>query len=259
MRLLLLSLLILRFLVSNAAAEIRELPFITIYAPSSLTLPLTEIVRHYSATHDITINVAYESPAYLEGQVKEGNGANIFISDHNEWMAKLQRQGAVIGKPTPFLTNKLAVIASADNPLLAELSHNLPLRELLILISNRAIMVIGDPVNSPLGLYSKQSLQQLGLWKKFEPMVIHAANARIALHLIAQGKTVGIGYLSDATNNPEVKILATIPDNLHSPILYQAAIISEDDFSASNDFITFLQSPPAIEIFGRFGFQQYAE
>lgn len=250
----LIFILLLRLLLTPALAEIRDIPFITIYAASSLTLPLTEIIRHYSATHDITINAAYDSSSELAKRIEEGNGTDIFISAHPEWIQKLKKQGLATDDNKPLLSNKLAIITASDSPLASELSANMPLKELLTAISNRAIMVIGDPDSTPLGAYTKETLQNFGLWKKFEPMVIRAANARIALHLIAQGKTVGISYLSDATLNPEVKILAIIPDASHSPITYQMAIISEDNLSYAKEFITFLQSDTANAIFTHYGF-----
>ena len=241
--------------ISNASAEIRDLPFLSVYAASSMTIPLTKIARSYSANHDLTVNVTYDSSSDLAARIQEGSGTDIFISAHPEWIDKLAKQGLVIGERTTLYSNKLAVITASDSPLSSALHSDMPLKDLINAISNRAIMVIGDPETSPLGEYTKETMQQLGLWKKLEPLTIRAANARIALHLIAQGKTVGISYLNDATNDPEVKILSIIPDSMHSPILYQAVIVSEENHQAAKDFIAYLQSDEAKKIFLHDGFK----
>jgi molybdate transport system substrate-binding protein len=256
MRIILAFLLMLPLLLSEAAAEMHDLPFLTVYAASGLTLPLSEIVRTYSANHDITINVTYESSSELTSRIEEGSGADIFIAAHPEWIDKLAKRGMVIGKPSPIISNELAVIAANDSALLPTLSPPMPLQKLLTMIANHTIVVIGDPDSVPLGKYTKESLQQLSVWKRFSPLVIRAATARIALHLIAQGKTVGITYLSDATNNPEVKILAVIPDNTHSPIINEAAVISDEHVEEARNFIDFLKSDEAQKIFINKGFRK---
>jgi molybdate transport system substrate-binding protein len=249
--------LLLPALPSQTNAEMRDLPFITVYAASSLTLPMTEIIRNYSASHDLTINATYESSSELESRIEEGSSTDIFIAAHPEWVEKLVKLGMVNGKAITLLRNKLALIAATDSPLMKELPATLQLPQLLTIIGNRAIMVIGDPGNTPLGKYTRESLQQLGLWRKFEPLVIHAANARIALHLIAQGKTVGITYASDTTANPDVKILSLLPSSPHNPILYQAAITSEENIDYSRNFLAYLSSADAMKIFARYGFEAY--
>lgn len=65
----------------------------------------------------------------------------------------------------------------------------------------------------------------------------------------------GIVYLTDAKVSDKVKIVATAPENTHSPVIYPAAVIKDSkDAAAAKDFVTFLGSTKASAVFEKYGF-----
>lgn len=241
-------------LPATSHADVKELPFITVYAASSLTLPLTEAIRLYTKTHPITITALYESSSELEKRIEDTNDADLFISAAPEWIDRLKQLKMIDnGSITTLYRNRLALVTASEIMSAKSAANDKSLRDILLYLVSRTILVLGDPEVTPLGVYTREALQSLGLWKRIEPMIIRAANARMALYLIAKGKTTGIVYHSDAFQNPEVRIIARIPENLHSPILYQGAVIKGDNMAYARQFLMFLQSKEAAPIFTKHG------
>ena len=76
---------------------------------------------------------------------------------------------------------------------------------------------------------------------------------RAALALVATGATpYGIVYLTDATADARVSVVFNIPEDLHPPIVYPAAAVSDNDLSFG--FLDHLQSIPAQSLFRSQGF-----
>ncbi len=119
---------------------------------------------------------------------------------------------------------------------------------------------MGDFDDSALGFYSKQVLQNLDIqqnsnqWENLRNKIIPSSNAKNVLYLITHGETAGISYFSDSYNNQEVNVLSVIDDNLHEPIIYQAAVVAGENMTLARSFLIFLQSNEAKQIYKKYGF-----
>lgn len=233
----------------------QELPFVSVMADSSLTVPLTELARLYSYNTGITVNVTYDSSLELASQIEKGEQTDVFISASDFAIVMLKRKKLLdIQSITEIATNKLALISSVDNMQAEMMEADVSPWQCLFTVSNRAILVIGDPDTTPLGAYTREMIQNLGLWEKIRPISIRAENARIALYLIAQGQKVGVTYYSDAVNNKEVKVIFIFPQKLYSPIIYKAVAVESRENLLATQFIEFLASSDAQKILKKEGF-----
>ncbi len=88
------------------------------------------------------------------------------------------------------------------------------------------------------------------------PQVAQADNVRAALALVATGEApLGIVYVTDATAEPRVSVVATFPEDSHAPITYPAAILKRAAGDASvTAFFAALRAAPARAAFQRQGF-----
>src|SRR6185437_13207863 len=78
----------------------------------------------------------------------------------------------------------------------------------------------------PAGIYAKQALVSLGVFKDVEPKLAQAANVRSALVLVARGEAkFGIVYATDAKAEPKVKVVDTFPASSHKSIVYPIAVL----------------------------------
>lgn len=261
MKKLLLTIVFSFFCANTANADLRGLPNISILAASSLTEPMTEIIRIYSREKNITVTASYHSTSEQAWRVEEGESADIFISAHPKWMAELKQKGLIdVYSLANIVKNKLALVTSTKSRLNEYPIPGTGLESKLQFLNNRTIMVFGDAENSALGLYTEQALKNFDskmgttVWIKIGGNTIKSPSAKSSLYLIAQGETAGIVYYSDALNNEEVRILSVIDEDLHDPIVYQAAVVAGENMVHARDFMTFLQSATSKQILKKHGF-----
>lgn len=237
------------------AEEMRGPATVSVLAASSLTNVLSELSSIYTRKRGVAVSISFDSSDKLATQIVEGEAADIFISAHTKWMSDLKQRGLIdIFSLANLARNSLVLVASKHIALNTRPIMGEDIAKIMSAVGDRAIPVIADPAEVPLGVYTKESLESLKLWEKFNDRVIRTENARAALYLIAKGETLGITYLSDATHNPEVDILAHFPETLHEPIIYQAAVVAGENMPRAREFLKFLESKEAKKVFMKYGF-----
>ena len=245
----------------NAFAATKDLPQITILAASSTADPITELVQIYSRQNNIIVTASFDGTSELARKVEQGDQADILISAHPLWMSLLKQRGLIdVYSLTNLVKNKLVLVASSKSNISESVQKDKTFAEQINYLIGRKIMVMGDFDNSALGLYTKQAIlntdanERTKLWAGLHKKVIPSITAKHTLYLIAHGETAGIIYYSDAFNNKEVKILSVIEDSLHEPIIYQAAVVAGENMTIARDFLKFLQSDLAKQVFKKYGF-----
>lgn len=241
------------------AYDIRGLPSITILAPSSLTKPLSEIIRLYSKEHNITVTATFDNSSELTNKITEGEAANVFISSNDIWLNQLKQLGVLnVNSVTTLMRNKLVLVTSDEHPIAILHPEKVDFDEVIGNIISQKIpitlFVIGDPENVPLGHYTQQSLTNLGYWTALKPVILPVSSSSKALYMIAKGQNIGITYLSDTINNPEVRVIADIDPALHDPIIYWAAVVIDDQMDNAINFLNFMKSKQAASILQKHGF-----
>ncbi len=108
----------------------------------------------------------------------------------------------------------------------------------------------------PAGIYGRQALSRLGVWRAVEDRIAETSNARTALLLVERGEApLGIVYASDA-RAAAVTVVWHIPASTHDPIIYPLARIRSDNAASDAEaFLAFLLSPVGRAIFRRHGFE----
>ncbi len=254
------TLLLSVVLSQSALADMRGLPNVTILADSSLTSPMTEIIRIYSRKHNISITASFDPTSEQAFKISEGDLADIFISAHPRWITDLKQKGLLdVFSLINLAQNRLALVSAKDLNFAKRLK-NRTLSEQLLFIDKMTLMVISDPNETALGLYSSEAVEHVGqniqipLWSRIKPNILRSDDAKDTLYLIAHGSRAGIVYYSDAHNNPEIDILSVFDSKLHSPITYQAAVVAGENMSHARDFLIFLGTPEVAAIFAKYGF-----
>ena len=100
-------------------------------------------------------------------------------------------------------------------------------------------IAIGDPDATPLGRYSRQSLERTQRWSALRDRLVMGGDARAVVSLVERGEVdLAVVYRSDAIDNPRLEIVEAIDPSTHDPILYEAAIVGgHPDSSAVQDSI----------------------
>jgi molybdate transport system substrate-binding protein len=245
----LLRLSLVGFLMS-APAQAAE---VTVFAAASLKTALDEIAAGWQAESGNRAVLSYGGSSSLAKQVMEGAPADVFISAAPEWMDAVTDAGLIVPESrVDILGNRLVLIAHGPGVAPVTLDATTDLQGMLQ--GGRLSMAMVDSV--PAGQYGKEALTSLGLWDSVKDSLAQSENVRVALQLVALGEApLGIVYASDAiADAASVSVVATFPEESHSPIIYPAAVIAAGGKPEAQAFVDYLSSPAARVIFEAQGF-----
>lgn len=239
-----------------------ELPHLAVLSASSLTNPLTEIVRLYSRKENITVTTSFDATSEQARKIMDGHSADIFISAHPAWMKDLKEKGLIdVYSLKNLVTNRLALVVSEKTRLDEKLDPQASLAQKIDYLDQRTILVMSHPDSNALGRYTKEALQALEekekqpVWSKIELKALRSAGAKNTLYQIVHGNTAGIVYYTDAKDNRELRLLEVVDKQLHQPITYQVAVVAGENMSGARHFLAFLKGAEAREIFQKYHFE----
>ena len=223
-----------------------------VFAAASLKTALDAAGKAFHAGGGPEVSLSYGGSLGLARQLVAGAPADVFISaDEPSMDAAAQGHAIKPDSRADILRNRLVVVAPKDSPI-ANLALT-PEAFGAALASSK--LSTGEVKTVPVGRYALESLTKLGLWATVEPKLAMTDNVRAALEFVARGEAaLGIVYLTDATAEPRVKVVASLPDDSHKPIVYPLAIVAASNNPDAARFVAFLHSDAAAALFEGQGF-----
>lgn len=224
---------------------------VTVFAAASLTDALNEIGKSWQQKTGHTAAFSFAASSVLARQIENSAGADVFISADSDWMDYLDNRGLIAHDTRRnLLGNHLVLIAPASSAVKLTIAPRFDLAGAL----GGGRLAIADPDSVPAGKYAKSSLTSLGVWNAVVDHLAQAENVRVALAYVARGEApLGIVYTTDAMSEPKVKIVGTLPENSHPPIVYPAAL-TKDAKPFAKAFLDYLDGPDARAVFRKDGF-----
>lgn len=233
---------------------------LSIFAASSLTDVFPDLAQQFEATHPgVKLNVSFAGSQVLRLQIQQGAEFQLFASANEEHLRQLVAEKLVAGQ-REFARNGLVVIVPADNP------HGL---EDFLDIARAPHIVLADQ-SVPLGAYTleflaraSQTPEHRGFAEAVKRQTVsRETNARLVRAKVELGEAdAAIVYESDAVHSNKVRALP-IPDDLNVEVRYfigtsTAGARSGDMKRGAEvaEFLTFLRSPRAVQIFEKHGFR----
>ncbi len=247
---------------ATGASAAEAVPAILVFAAASLTEPLSEIARAFtardsgpgevSAAH-VPVRTSFAASSVLARQIEAGAPAEVFLSADTEWMDYLEQRGLMRRETREnLLGNSLVLIAPAGSTVQLTLAPGVDLAAAL----GGGRLATGDPDSVPVGRYAEEALKRFGVWEKIAPRLVRAENVRAALEYVARGDaTLGIVYRTDALAEKRVRLIDVFPAATHAPIVYPVELTAHASAQAAA-FEAFLESDAAREIFVRYGFER---
>ena len=225
---------------------------LTVFAAASLKESLDEAAATYQKQTGVPVRVSYAASSALARQIEQGAPADVFFSADLEWMDYLQQRSKLeVATRRSLLGNQLVLVAPKASKARVDLKR--PATLLAALGGGR--LAVGQTQTVPAGKYAKASLESLSLWEGVKARLAESESVRAALMLVARGETpLGIVYASDAKAEPNVRVLATFPEESHPPIVYPVAALRGARSTQATQFVQWLASPAADAIFQRRGF-----
>jgi molybdate transport system substrate-binding protein len=118
-------------------------------------------------------------------------------------------------------------------------------------------IAIGEPQTVPAGKYAQEVLTHLNLYEQLKRKYVLGKDVRQVLTYVVTGNVdAGIVYATDAQTSAEVRVVATAPEDSHSPVNYPAAELKGSKEPAeAKRFLEFLVGARAQEVFEKYGFK----
>jgi molybdate transport system substrate-binding protein len=208
----------------------------TILAAASLA----EVVAAVVSEVEPETRCSFSGSGTAARQIAAGAPADLLLVAESSWLAVA---GPRLGPGVVIAGNRLVLIAPDDSPLLVALDGPAP---------SVARVAIADPASVPAGRYAQEALHGLGWWQAWQPRLIPTGDVRMALRLVASGEAdLGLVYASDAGASTGVRMLAEIPEQLHQPIRYHAAVV--DGSAAGTRLLAALRGPLGTAALERHG------
>ena len=224
---------------------------VTVSAAASLQAALDAISPQFTTAYPtIAVDYNFASSGALQRQIEQGAPADIFFSAATKQMDVLSDKDLILSDSRQALvTNRLVLIAPADSTLtISDITQ--------LKAASVSKVAVGEFRSVPAGQYAEQVFQKLGLLDAFQSKFIFGNNVRSVLAAVESGNVeLGIVYATDATLSDQIKVLATVPEEFHQPIVYPIAIVNNTTHpEAAQTFIDFLTTDTAQAIFAEFGF-----
>ena len=226
---------------------------VVVFAAASLKNALDEIAATWSKdTGKSAPKISYGASPTLAKQIEQGAPADLFISADLDWMDYVAAKN-LIKADTRFnlLGNKIVLIAPKASKTTTVAIKGADLAKAL----NGGRLSMANVDSVPAGKYGKAALEKLGAWNDVKDQIAQPENVRAALLLVARGEApLGIVYATDAAAEPNVRIVATFPEDSHAPIIYPAALTKDAKNADAKAFLDFLRSAKARASFEKQGF-----
>ena len=223
---------------------------LTVSAAAGLTdamEDIKELYRQQQPKANITYNFA--SSGSLEQQIEQGAPVDVFISAAYKQMDELEAKQMLKNNTRKnILENRIVLIVPANAENISDFQD---------LTNDRIKKIgIGEPDSVPVGKYAQEVLSSLNIFEQLKPKMIFAKSTLQVLTYVETGNVdAGIVYATDAKKSDRVKIVAVASEALHSPVIYPVAVIKEaQNPDAGDNFVEFLSSKPAGDIFEKHGF-----
>lgn len=223
---------------------------IIVSAAASLKDSLTELQKAYKLKNPevkVTLNVG--GSGTLQQQIEQGAPVDLFISAGKSQTDALNQKNLLVKESIINLVgNDLVLITGKDNK---------DVRSVQDLTKTSVERIgIGTPESVPAGKYAQESLTKLNLWGTLKPKFIQAKDVTQVLNYVETGNVeAGIVYASDAQSSNQAKVVEVLPANSYQPIFYPAGIVAASmNKERAEEFLKYLQSPEAQQVFVNYGF-----
>lgn len=210
----------LLLLVAGAGCGASSDDRLDVFAASSLRDVLTHV--------DDGPRYTFAGSDELAAQIRDGAGADLFLSASERVAEELRATGAV-REPVVFASNRLVVAVPRDNPGGVESLDDLARPGLKLVLA-------GDGV--PAGEYARRLLAAADLDAAHDNVVSLEQDVKGVLGKVALGEAdAGIVYATDVrAAGDDVRALAVAPE-LQPEIGYYAAVVSDGDTAAAERYL----------------------
>ena len=256
------------------ASEALEETTVIVFAAKSLNTVLDELIASYEAEHsDVKILASYDSSGTLMTQIEEGAACDIFFSAAQKQMDELEEKDLLTADTRHNVVNNQVCVVTykGSNTEVTGLAD----------LSKAKNMALADG-SVPVGKYTRQALVSAGILPEADDVSLittqevsdalggveinECANVGAVTAAVSEGSNeVGTIYYSDLYGlEDQLEILEVVPYDLTGDVIYPVSGVVNDEagdaeVAAANDFINYLVSDSAKEVYKNYYFDTDVE
>ena len=253
-----------RFFLVAVIASFLNLPFtslaqskesITVAAAANLNGVLDELVLQYTKKGIQQVKVVYGSSGHFYQQLIQGAKYDIFLSANQDYVDRLVSQVYANDAGVVYARGRLVVLVSNKS----KIRPTPDLGDLKQAVQDGRLskFAIANPALAPYGAAAVQALEQLGLTKMFQPLLVMGGDVGQTMLFIrseaAQAGMVPWSMVKQSKTIQEESYIL-IPEKLHQPIL-QKMILFKQSNPPAKGFYDYLQSAQARQIWRQYGYE----
>jgi molybdate transport system substrate-binding protein len=227
---------------------------LNVLAAASLTDALEEIGNLYTKTTGIALTFNFDSSGTLKTQIENGAPADVFISAAMQQMEDLVAEDFIDSKSViSLLENEVVLIKPKGS--------NLTISSFEEVINEEVKVIAIGNSNVPVGKYTETIFTHLDMWQEVQQKATLGTNVRQVLDWVSSNNVdCGIVYASDAAIEENVEVISLAPQGSHECVIYPGGVVSASKhMHLATDFLSFLQTDVAVEIFEKYQFSMYKE
>jgi molybdate transport system substrate-binding protein len=238
------SAFVVRATPQNASSDL------TVSAAISLKDALNDVQPLFLKGHPgATLHFNLGASGTLQQQIEQGAPVDVYISAAPDQMDSLAKEGMLLdGTRHDLARNSIVLVVPANSSQVSDFRD----------LGAPAVkfIAIGEPQTVPAGKYAQEVLTHLGLYDSLKPKLVLGKDVRSVLTYVASGNAdAAIVYATDARTTSQVKVVATAPEDSHSPVIYPVAVLKgSKSADAAKSFVDFLLSSEGQAIFQKYGF-----
>lgn len=220
---------------------------INVSAAASLRESFTEIGENFEKKYGTKVDFNFGGSGALQKQIEEGAPSDYFVSAGKKQMTALEEQSLIDKDSVKDLLGNTLVFAVPKGGEKVKVSD---------LANVEGQIAIAEVESVPVGQYTKQALEKLGIWDQIQDKIVYAKDVKATTAYVEQGEVVGgFIYNSDAVAAKNVDIAEEVSEDTHDPIVYPEGIVSASQKKeTAKAFSEFLKTPESKAILEKYGF-----
>ena len=223
-----------------------------VFGAASLTETLTEIGDGFSEMTGTEVTFNFDSSGTLKTQIEEGAPCDLFISAAPLQMDQLEELGLIDASTRiDLLENKVTLATAEGNPAGIEGFDDLAGQ----LQDGTVFLAIGNS-DVPVGQYTGKIFQYYGIDEAaIASSLTYGSNVKEVTTQVSEGSVdCGIIYATDAFS-AGLKVIDEATPEMCGQVIYPAAVIKDaGNGEGAASFLSYLQTPESVEVFGSVGF-----
>lgn len=217
---------------------------ITVSAAASLKEVMGELTGKFqNENKDIKINLNLGGSGALKNQIVAGAPVDLVFFASQKDLKDLDNKGFIDKEyQKDILKNRLVVAGRSNIDSLDKLVGS--------------SIAIGIPESVPAGKYSKEAFINYGIWDKVQKDIVYAKDVTSAAQYVDLYEVdYSLIYKTDTRVLKNSEIVYTVPENLHTPIIYSYGVIKDRANENVVKLYNYLNSETAKKLYKKYGFE----